>query len=863
MAKANKNTIRQNLESILYNTSQQARVNTNNANVSLRGESPTKQPIEEAQTTPATFADAKNVIEQDQEKLFCSITDRPYYEGNPEIPTAKPQEDEKLTDYNSVKGIERDVGDLTGLASVVSANSKDKRVIKNNTQSIKETVDKDYENKKADPIFGSNLMSTDNFLNNVKNHWGFEVATVNYREKLKGHPVQEPHVLIIEDRVGTASYKEIGTKGTYSSKDVVELRILRNVENYSFGTTQQFDDIEPRGSQTPLRFYNKNTGRTLSFSADFHQQEYPLEPLMSIAEKAQYFCRPYRHGDYALIPKLVRVEIPGRVFRGYMQQANISYKGDDYRSWSLLGLNEQNIGRLGYTIENNGTISNVYGVTPRIEKKSNTVRNDNSVEAINYGLGELNIQFTLLITEEIILTSYETDTEKEIRHKQEEKDVNAIEIQEALAKAKYYMSLSNKSWNFTPEDLVLVDANGKYVGLLITPDGTVVTDENGQPVRSDTVSYLTVKEWNESVEERRLNKESKAKGLTTELPVEATMVTDQTTMMAYLIGKEKKENPNKTEAQIKQELEEKYGGDYSKLYDDYKRAINKTDANGNSLSEDQSVFLSSSYNLNITSSNLKKDNGKVLGVTSSLSINKDLNELLKNELKNVDDLRKFIYDFHGEGSTRTEWNVEVHYSYYTFKPSGEPYIWPSPTYYKKELWEVVYDYNKSEFNNYGLYGDVNDFENMYWKIEEMNLTDNQKNYLIKIIGKDKFEMQYLYKETRTFILVDGDKNAVINYILMVLGKFRDAFYGAFSDWLNRIRISSNNSASAYIQVPTIKKMIEDRDILFFPDEPSFRNKTALDNKTVLGKLEDINNNKYDDIELYHHVYGYYLIKDSI
>lgn len=294
-------------------------------------------------------------------------------------------------------------------------------------------------------------------------------------------------VILKEDRMD--AYEAITSRGEYST-DCVEVEIYQMPDNFGFGTQQQFSDASPRGSQTPLRFYDKNQPRILDMTLKLHQQEYPLEPLLSIAEKLQYLARPYRHSDFSLIPKLVRVSIPGRVFRGYISSISINYSGDDYTGWEspervYEGLHKKN----GNT--------DIYASTgelnyPNIEAQAKAWERgelkgfSNDKETMYYGLSSISATINLAIVEEIKLSLYTTFIEKQEEERKAQEEEEKRKREEAIENARN--NVKNLELSTFPDEL-----KDELV------DKLIYVDENGYPV-----DYIPFTPINASFDEKVL-----------------------------------------------------------------------------------------------------------------------------------------------------------------------------------------------------------------------------------------------------------------------------------------------------------------------------------------------------------------------
>lgn len=298
----------------------------------------------------------------------------------------------------------------------------------------------------------------------------------------------EPYTIIRESRTGTASYEDING-GVFSyndqSVDLVEIHCLQRVERLNYGTRQEFDKEAPRGSQTPLFFYKNQSARSISFECSFHQQEFPLEPLHSIAEKAQYLARPYRHGDFSVIPKLVEVLFPGRVFRGYLSSVSCQMTGDDYHSWNREDIQSQ----VNPSLENQylGGRGFYAGYQSRELTEDNaSSREYLSNEALYYYLSSMTITFELDIVEEIKLTLYQTQAEWDAYQNNKVVQAEQERIQSEWNEARERVeSLRPTTPEFAPyqnDDLIWVYPNGEVCGVasadnLTPPEGCITLTE--------------------------------------------------------------------------------------------------------------------------------------------------------------------------------------------------------------------------------------------------------------------------------------------------------------------------------------------------------------------------------------------------
>lgn len=92
--------------------------------------------------------------------------------------------------------------------------------------------------------------------------------------------------------------------------------------------------VPPAGQNAMGFYYTKHNARSLSFGFDLHQQEYPDEPLASLANRLQSLSRPYQYQDLHVEPRKCRIHLPGMTFEGYISTVSCSFKGDLYTSWN-------------------------------------------------------------------------------------------------------------------------------------------------------------------------------------------------------------------------------------------------------------------------------------------------------------------------------------------------------------------------------------------------------------------------------------------------------------------------------------------------------------------------------------------------
>lgn len=92
--------------------------------------------------------------------------------------------------------------------------------------------------------------------------------------------------------------------------------------------------VPPAGQNAIGFYYTKHNARSLNFGFDMHQQEYPDEPLASLANRLQSLSRPYQYQDLHVEPRKCRIHLPGMTFEGYISTVSCSFKGDLYTSWN-------------------------------------------------------------------------------------------------------------------------------------------------------------------------------------------------------------------------------------------------------------------------------------------------------------------------------------------------------------------------------------------------------------------------------------------------------------------------------------------------------------------------------------------------
>lgn len=136
--------------------------------------------------------------------------------------------------------------------------------------------------------------------------------------------------------------------------------------------------VPPAGQNAIGFYYTKHNARSLSFGFDMHQQEYPDEPLASLANRLQSLSRPYQYQDLHVEPRKCRIHLPGMTFEGYISTVSCSFKGDLYTSW------------------NDGV--------PQPE--TGAIRNNTQEQ---YSYGSMSVSLTFLIDEQIPLKQVKSD----------------------------------------------------------------------------------------------------------------------------------------------------------------------------------------------------------------------------------------------------------------------------------------------------------------------------------------------------------------------------------------------------------------------------------------------------------------------
>lgn len=592
-----KNVTRQVQSVSPYTSSTNSSLLQNNVDTSLNGTSATLQEISEVSLDTQDFGDINQ--SQKQDGFFVSVTDKaPLY--------AIPQ---NILDQNEIKRLEEDVGVPYSFLSQTVAQQKATQVKndflpKNKTFSLNEsstsnkidTINSEYGySKDENGRYKRNVNTKFDYISRMKGYTTHRGTSKDVSGEFKTDTMSYS-VIIEEAREATRSYSEdINNEGFFSaaSKEVglqslVTIKILSNVQSFNFGTSQNFDPIEPRGSQSPLYFYKNNPGRTLGFSAEFYQQEYPKEPLLSIAEKAQYLARPYRHGDYSVIPKLVKVTIPGRSFRGYLTNVSVNYSADmgDYRTWDrgkvLSALDSASTETVSGRILRDNDKTNI-----ETEVKGLVGGNYNTAETMNYGLGKMTIDFNLAIVEEIRLTVYETAAEVQAREDALRREMEQKQIDDQLAEAAQF--LYTYKYKAAPSDLILVDKDGKFVTTIYNPeDGSILAEEDWP------AGCITLAEWEQEEklkEAYRMNNNQTSSA--TYYSTDEDVMNNNLTMLSkenlidLIINDKKKINPYMTPEQENQIREEYKSKTMVQVAEEYKTNVLAKECND----EDKSKFL--------------------------------------------------------------------------------------------------------------------------------------------------------------------------------------------------------------------------------------------------------------------------------
>lgn len=118
--------------------------------------------------------------------------------------------------------------------------------------------------------------------------------------------------------------------------DVEEIIIKPRIDQVgTLSSNAEISNPVPPAGQNAIGFYyTKHNARSLSFGFDLHQQEYPDEPLASLANRFQSLSRPYQYQDLHVEPRKCRIHLPGMTFEGYISTVSCSFKGDLYTSWN-------------------------------------------------------------------------------------------------------------------------------------------------------------------------------------------------------------------------------------------------------------------------------------------------------------------------------------------------------------------------------------------------------------------------------------------------------------------------------------------------------------------------------------------------
>lgn len=118
--------------------------------------------------------------------------------------------------------------------------------------------------------------------------------------------------------------------------DVEEIIIKSRIDQVgTLASNAEISNPVPPAGQNAMGFYyTKHQARSLNFGFDMHQQEYPDEPLASLANRLQSLSRPYQYQDLHVEPRKCRIHLPGMTFEGYISTVSCSFKGDLYTSWN-------------------------------------------------------------------------------------------------------------------------------------------------------------------------------------------------------------------------------------------------------------------------------------------------------------------------------------------------------------------------------------------------------------------------------------------------------------------------------------------------------------------------------------------------
>ena len=118
--------------------------------------------------------------------------------------------------------------------------------------------------------------------------------------------------------------------------DVEEIIIKSRIDQVgTLASNAEISNPVPPAGQNAIGFYyTKHNARSLNFGFDLHQQEYPDEPLASLANRFQSLSRPYQYQDLHVEPRKCRIHLPGMTFEGYISTVSCSFKGDLYTSWN-------------------------------------------------------------------------------------------------------------------------------------------------------------------------------------------------------------------------------------------------------------------------------------------------------------------------------------------------------------------------------------------------------------------------------------------------------------------------------------------------------------------------------------------------
>lgn len=130
------------------------------------------------------------------------------------------------------------------------------------------------------------------------------------------------------------SYNPNSNINSIEKEDYIEC--YQQPDSISYSASAGYDSPSPRGAQQPFNFYTGANAMSLSFSLKFHYDELFNEDktpkskatsLQDIAKTAESLTRPWSDGN-SVIPKSVKVILPGVTVSGYLTEASINYSGD-------------------------------------------------------------------------------------------------------------------------------------------------------------------------------------------------------------------------------------------------------------------------------------------------------------------------------------------------------------------------------------------------------------------------------------------------------------------------------------------------------------------------------------------------------